>query len=296
MRVILDLLRGALIGVAEIVPGVSGGTIALIVRVYHAIIRSASGVVRGLLGVFVPSLRRSKPWAEVEWGRIIPILVGMFVAIFVAAAILEPVLDAYPIQARAVFAGLIVMSLVVPITMVGGTWGAKDVLLAASAAAVSFVLVGLPTLDVVDPSLFLVAPAAAIAVCALVLPGVSGSFLLLALGMYEPTLSAVNDRDLAYLGVFIAGAVVGLGSFVVVLQWLLTNHRRITLVVMTGLMVGSLRALWPWQGANREILPPDPASAPAVVGLFVAGVTVVAVLLFIERVISANNKPHPTHR
>lgn len=293
MRVVLDVLRGALIGTAEIVPGVSGGTIALIVRVYHSIIRSASGVVRGIVGVVVPSLRSSKPWSEVEWVRIIPILVGMFGAIFLAAAILEPVLAAYPIQARAVFAGLIGMSLVVPITMVGSRWGAKDLLLAATAAAASFVLVGLPTLNVDDPSLVLVAPAAAIAVCALVLPGVSGSFLLLALGMYEPTLSAVNDRDFAYLGVFVAGAIVGLGSFVVVLQWLLTHRRRITLVVMTGLMVGSLRALWPWQGDGRELLAPDAASLPVVVGLFAAGVTVVAVLLFIERVLSAD-KPERT--
>jgi putative membrane protein len=158
---------------------------------------------------------------------------------------------------------------------------------------VSFLLVGLPTLNVDDPSLVIVAPAAAIAVCALVLPGVSGSFLLLALGMYEPTLSAVNDRDFAYLGVFVAGAIVGLGSFVAVLQWLLTHRRRITLVVMTGLMVGSLRALWPWQGEGRELLAPDAASLPVVVGLFVAGITVVAVLLFVERVISAD-KPAGT--
>ena len=293
MRLILDLLRGALIGVAEIVPGVSGGTIALIVRVYHSIIRSASGVVRGILGIVIPSLRRNAPWSEVEWVRIIPILVGMFTAIFVAAAVLEPVLDTYPVYARAVFAGLIVMSLVVPITMVGSRWDARDVLAAGTAAAVSFLLVGLPTLNVDDPSLVIVAPAAAIAVCALVLPGVSGSFLLLALGMYEPTLSAVNDRDFAYLGVFVAGAIVGLGSFVAVLQWLLTHRRRITLVVMTGLMVGSLRALWPWQGEGRELLAPDAASLPVVAGLFVAGITVVAVLLFVERVISAD-KPAGT--
>ena len=290
MRIVFDLLRGALIGTAEIVPGVSGGTVALIVRVYHSIIRSASGVVRGLIGLVVPSFRRSQPWSNVEWGRIIPLLVGMFAAIFAAAAIVEPLLSAYPIQARAVFAGLITMSLVVPITMVGARWQAKDLLIAATAAAVSFVLVGLPTVTVSEPSLLLVAPAAAIAVCALVLPGVSGSFLLLALGMYEPTLSAVNDRDVAYLGVFVAGAIIGLGSFVVVLQWLLTNHRRITLVVMTGLMVGSLRALWPWQGDGRELLAPDPGNLPIVVGLFVAGVTVVAVLLFIERVMSADGQ------
>lgn len=296
MRVVLDFLRGSLIGVAEIVPGVSGGTIALIVGVYHSIIRSASGVVRGIIGVVVPSLRKNAPWSDMEWARIIPLLIGMFLAIFVAAWLLEPILTSYPVQARAVFAGLIAMSLIVPITMVGSRWRANDVLLAALAAAVSFALVGLPSLTVSEPSLLWVAPAAALAVCALVLPGVSGSFLLLVLGMYEPTISAVNDRDFAYLGVFVAGAIIGLGSFVVVLQWLLTNRRQITLVVMTGLMVGSLRALWPWQGESRELLAPDLATLPSAVVLFVGGALVVAVLLVIERLISGPKKDSTSPR
>ena len=283
MRVIFDALRGALIGAAEIVPGVSGGTVALIVRVYHMIIRSASGVVRGILGVAIPPLRRNKPWSDVEWVRIIPLVVGMFAAIFATAAVLEPLLASYPIQARAVFAGLIMMSLIVPITMVGVRWAAKDFLVAGVAAAVSFILVGLPAASVSDPSAVVIAAAAALAVCALVLPGVSGSFLLLTLGMYEPTLSAVNDRNIGYLGVFVVGAIIGLGSFVVVLQWLLDNRRRVTLVVMTGLMVGSLRALWPWQSDDRDLLAPDVETVPIVLGLFAAGAAVVAVLLFIER-------------
>jgi putative membrane protein len=286
MRAVLDVFRGALIGVAEVVPGVSGGTVALIVRVYHTIIGSASGVVRGILGVAVPALRRSAPWSDVKWGRILPIVGGMFVAIFVAARFLEPLLGDFPVESRAVFAGLITMSLVVPISMVAQRWRGSDVAVAAVAATVSFFLVGLPALTASDPSLLLVAPAAALAVCALVLPGVSGSFLLVTLGMYEPTLRAVNERDLSYLGVFIAGAIVGLGSFVVVLQWLLANRRRITLVIMTGLMVGSLRALWPWQNDSRDLLSPEPGTAALALGLFLVGMAIVAILLIVERMVA----------
>jgi putative membrane protein len=284
MRWLTDLFRGGLIGTAEIIPGVSGGTVALIVGVYNTLIDSASAIVRGVVGVVIPRARgRSHSWAEVSWQRIIPILVGMFAAIFIAARFLEPLLEAFPAESRAVFAGAIAMSLIVPISMVGRHWRWREVALAAVAAALSFALVSLPGVGADSSGLILVAPAAALAVCALVLPGVSGSFLLLTLGMYEPTLRAVNDRDWLYLAVFAAGAVVGLSSFVLVLQWLLAHRRRITLVVMTGLMVGSLRALWPWQSPSREALAPTPGTELTMALLFLAGVVVVATLLFLER-------------
>ena len=284
MRWITDLVRGGLIGTAEVIPGVSGGTVALIVGVYNTLIDSASAIVRGLVGVVVPRERsRSHSWSEVSWQRIIPLMVGMFAAIFIAARFLEPLLEEFPAESRAVFAGAIAMSLIVPISMVGRRWRLVDVAVALVAAALSFALVSLPGAGTDSSNLILVAPAAALAVCALVLPGVSGSFLLLTLGMYEPTLQAVNDRDWVYLGVFVAGAVVGLSSFVLVLQWLLAHRRRITLVVMTGLMVGSLRALWPWQSPTREALAPAPGTELTMAVLFLAGVLVVATLLFLER-------------
>ena len=121
-----------------------------------------------------------------------------------------------------------------------------------------------------------------IAVCALVLPGVSGSFLLLAMGLYAPTLAAVNDRDLVYLGVFALGAVLGLGSFVPLLQWLLERRRRVTLAVMTGLMLGSLRALWPWQTEDGGVLAPVAEQLPLVIALVIAGAALVVALLVAE--------------
>lgn len=280
-------VRGALIGAAEVVPGVSGGTIALIVGVYETIIRSAGHLVRAAVNVVLHGLRRGTDGAvrhharEVRWDALVPIGIGMLTAVVVGAALLEPVLEEYPVQARALFAGLIVASLVVPARMVGGRWTATEVLVGLLAAAAAFLLTGIPPAADQDPTALVVFGAAAVAVCALVLPGVSGSFLLLTLGLYEPTLGAVNDRDLGYLGVFVLGAIFGLGAFVAGLQWLLEHRHRITLVVMTGLMAGSLRALWPWQDDDRGLLAPG-ESLGAVVVLFAVGAIVVLTLVLVE--------------
>ena len=280
VRTVANLARGVLIGIAEIIPGVSGGTVALIVGVYQSVIGAASHVVRSFTLLFSESGRRRIPseLANIRFVIVVPVLVGMVVGIFTGAALLEPVIVAYPVETRAVFAGLILASLWVPITMVGSGWNLRMLALAALGAAASFVFTGLPVLANASESLWWVAPAAAVAVCALVLPGVSGSFLLVTLGMYEPTLAAVNDRDFGYLGVFVLGAVLGLSAFVGVLQWLLEHRRVLTLVVMTGLMAGSLRALWPWQGEGRELLAMPEGSAGVWVWSVIAALFVVLVI------------------
>lgn len=293
VAVALNAVRGFLIGLAEIVPGVSGGTIALIVGVYQTLIRSASSLVQALVsGVRSgPSALRG-PWRQVSWSVIVPVGLGMVTGIFLGAWLLEPVLEEYPVQTRAVFAGLILASLWVPIQMVGSAWSLTLVTGALAAAALTFVALGLPGATLPGDSLIWVAPAAALAVCALVLPGVSGSYLLLTLGMYQPTLSAVNDRDFAYLGVFVLGALAGLGVFVRLLQWLLAKHSAITLAIMTGLMFGSLRALWPWQGDSRELLVPE-GDIFSVLGLSAAGFLVVVIMILLQR---ALNRGRPRTR
>ena len=286
------LIRGALIGVAEIIPGVSGGTIALIVGVYQSLIGAAARSVRAFTLMFSTGGRRAIPreLSGIQWAIIVPVLVGMFSGIFIGAALIEPVITSNPVETRAVFAGLILASLWVPIRMVAPAWNLSLVALALMAASLSFVLTGLPALADPSESLWWVAPSAAVAVCALVLPGVSGSFLLVTLGMYEPTLEAVTTFDLAYLGIFILGAIVGLGLFVRVLQWLLEHRRVITLVVMTGLMAGSLRALWPWQGESRDLLA-IPEGSAAVWGLLAAGIGVVVVVIVVERLAQPRVNP-----
>jgi putative membrane protein len=164
--------------------------------------------------------------------------------------------------------------------------------LAVLGAAASFLFTGLPVLAGGADSLWWVAPAAAVAVCALVLPGVSGSFLLVTLGMYEPTLAAVNDRDFGYLGVFVLGAIAGLAAFVGILQWLLEHRRVLTLVVMTGLMAGSLRALWPWQGDQRELLA-MPEGGLVVWGWSIAAALVVVIVIALESFVQSRVNPKP---
>lgn len=280
MKPVLNLLRGVLIGIAEVIPGVSGGTIALIVGVYQRIIDSAAAVSQIAADAIrfrfsdIPSTVR-----RIDFKLLLPLLAGMLLAIFGAASIIEPLLESSPEIMRGLFFGMIAISLYVPYRLASSSWQVKDYLVAALAAGFSFALLSLPRAAEATPALPLVFFAAALAVCALVLPGVSGSFLLLALGFYAPTIAAVNDRDFAYLGVFVIGAIVGLLLFASALSWLLENKRVVTLVVMTGLMFGSLRAIWPWQDEAGALLQPsslEPALAIA------AGILVVGSVMLIE--------------
>jgi putative membrane protein len=274
-----NVLRGMAMGVAEVVPGVSGGTVALVLGVYERLIDGAGHVVTAL------RLSVTGRWAEARaelrrahWTTIVPLLAGMVVAVLIAARLLEPVIEDHPVGARAVFFGLVLVSIVVPARMVG-RWAKQDVATAVLAAVAAFLLTGLPPAGDVDPPLLVVVLAAAVAICALVLPGVSGSFLLLTLGLYQPTLTAVNDRDLGYLGAFALGAALGLGLFVKALQVALRRHHALTLALMTGLMAGSLRALWPWQDEDRSLLAPDGGALPVFALAVGAGLTVVLVLV-----------------
>ena len=290
LAVIANLVRGALIGVAEVIPGVSGGTIALIVGIYRTVIDAIADAVlalRQLVGLAEggPSGRAfGRTLRGLPWALLIPVGIGMATAVVLGAKFIEPLLEEHPIQMRALFFGLVLAGIWVPAHMVHrlGGWKLGYVLAALVAAVALFFITGLPPAVIENPSPVVVALAAAVAICALVLPGVSGSFLLLSFGLYEPTLQAVNDRDLVYLGAFAIGAIIGLGSFVTLLKWLLAHRAAITLAILTGLMAGSLRALWPWESENRDLLAPTEAVGAAFF-MALAGVIVVIVLLVVER-------------
>jgi putative membrane protein len=285
--------RGFLIGMAELVPGVSGGTVALVTGVYERLIDSASHVLSaGRHAVVGPDrwsgtrthLRRT------DWSVIVPVIVGMAAAVVTMAGVMHAFVTGAPEHARGLFLGLVAASILVPLRMLppreeGRTSGA-DVAVFLGAAVVAFLLVGLAGgRELADPPLLLVTAAAAVAICALVVPGVSGSFFLLAVGLYTTTLDAVDGFDLLYIAAFGLGAALGLGSFVKVLHWALHRHRRVTLLAMAGLMLGSLRALWPWQGESEHgvgevSLPYDPVLGP--IALAILGVAVVLGLIWVE--------------
>ncbi|MGO2113174.1 MAG: DUF368 domain-containing protein [Pseudoclavibacter sp.] len=295
LRVLLNLVRGALIGVVEIIPGVSGGTVALIVGLYERLIDAISEFLRGIVR-FVLDVPRGRGvrasaahFRAVEWKLVIPVAIGMLAALLAAARLVAPLVDEYPVESRALFAGLIVVALFVPARMVGWPWRVHHWIFALAAAAAGFAISGLAPSVADNPPLPLVAVSGALAICALVLPGLSGSFVLLVIGVYEPTLAAVNDRDLVYLGVMFAGMIVGLALFVQGLRWLLHHHHRGTLAVMTGVMAGSLRALWPWQDEDRTLNIPS-GDVVSVLLWFVLGAAIVAAMLVVERVMTRRKR------
>ncbi|MGI6878702.1 DUF368 domain-containing protein [Microbacterium sp. gxy059] len=285
----LNVIRGFLIGMAELVPGISGGTVALVLGVYERALRAVNSLASAVKALIAgPDRLRGfrREIAGIEWWLILPALVGMVGALLFAAGPVKHLVETYPENARGLFFGLVVASFVVLFRImprgrstVLGIVG--DIAIIVIAGAVAFTLVGLAGGQTVEePSVWFIALAAALAVCALVVPGLSGSFFLLALGLYEPTLQAVADRDFAYLGIFLVGALVGLFTIAKVVSFLLEHRRRITLVVMIGLMAGSLRALWPWQGGpggsegHGTLLAPTDPLVPILLAILGAAVVI----------------------
>ncbi len=272
-----QLLRGFCMGTADIVPGVSGGTIALVLGIYEELVRVVRDGARALTRFVRLDLRGGfTGLARVDWGFIVPLLAGIAVAIIVLSHTIERLLDERPVEVAATFFGLVVAAIAL-------TWqqlrqrDAVRLLVLVAAGGVTFAVLGLRGAPATDPALWFVLLAGAVAVCAMILPGISGSLFLLMLGMYDHVLGAVNQRDLLTLGVFAVGAVAGLASFSSLLDWLLRTHRETVMAALIGLMAGSLRVLWPWPDgtAGTRLGWPDPGDLLAPVLLAVAGAVVV---------------------
>ena len=287
-----DLIRGAMIGAVETVPGVSGGTVALVVGIYTRLIDSASHVVSAMRRIVSGKGGGTRAMAElrrVEWKLIVPVFIGMAIALFSIAGPMADLVETYPEYTRAAFFGMVFASISIPLRMSGiGGLRWHHILCALAAAVFVYWLVSLPPTEL-EPSPVVLIIAAALAVAALLLPGLSGSFLLLTFGLYEPTLRAVEQRDLAYLGIFALGLALGLVSIVKGLQWLLHHRRRVTLIILTGVMVGAMRTLWPWQSASRDLLPPTD-NWPLALVLGVLGFAVVAVLSVVDAYLSRRQR------
>lgn len=287
----VNFLRGVLIGIAEVIPGVSGGTIALITGIYHRLLENADSLFKSLLKITKLKIV-AHTFLNLEWKFLIPVFSGMLLALITTARFIEGLLESNPIELRAIFAGLVAAGIYIPYKMsiksTKNSWGVKDYSLALVAALAAYFLTGLPPGEIKNPSYLIIFFSAATAICALVLPGISGSFILLTIGMYSTTISALNDRDFAYLSIFALGALVGLASFVSFLKYLLNEKARPTLVILAGLMLGSLRALWPWQNEERVLLAPYSAELAAAL-LFFAGTLVVWGLVRLESKVGDNH-------
>lgn len=292
--IILNAVRGGLIALAELVPGVSGGTIALVVGVYEKALSQANALLhaarvaiggrRRTPAQAAPATRKAA-FAAIDWWFLLPIGVGMLVTVFLGAGVMHSFVEGHPTIARGLFMGMVLVSIAVPLRMVGRAEIRARIipaaLLFAVATLATFFATSTTAAEKTDPSLPVIFCAAAVAICALVLPGVSGSFFLLAVGLYGPVIQAVSERNVPVLITFAAGAATGLILFIRFLEYLLNRHRTLTLVTMSGLMLGSLRALWPWQGPNAELQAPGD-NIGTVVAMFILGAALVAATLYAE--------------
>lgn len=278
------MVGGFLMGTADLIPGVSGGTIALVLGIYERLVDSITAgssalgaLARGDLGSFRNHLRR------VEWIFLLPLLGGILAAVVTLASFLDHQLETRPTILAGLFFGLVVGSVVVAWRLVKAP-AVSHAMTGAVVAVALFVLLGLGEEAVVaSPSLLVYFGAGALAICAMILPGISGSLILLLVGMYAAVLEAVNDREMIVVGVFVLGAIVGLAGFSQLLHWALRRHHDLVLGGLIGLMAGSLRVLWPWPGGVESSALGSPGGDwPAVMVASVVGFAAVFVIARLE--------------
>lgn len=236
--------RGMAMGAADIVPGVSGGTIAFITGIYFRLLEAISAVPRAL----VTELLRGRPgtfWHRVDGSFLLTLLAGILISVVSLATLITQAMEAYPIALWSFFFGLIIASIwhVSRQLKVPRSW-----LLVPLAAGTAFAWwVTTLTGQQVEPSALVFFGAGALAICAMILPGISGSFILVVLGMYAPVLAAIRSLDLITLALFAVGCVTGLLSIARLLTLAIRRFHDSVLALLVGFMAGALNRVWPWQ-------------------------------------------------
>jgi len=238
-------LKGMAMGAADVVPGVSGGTIAFISGIYEELLIAISNVNLSLLKTLKTSGVKAA-WKQLNGSFLAALFLGIFVSIVSLAKVIKHLLESQPILLWSFFFGLVLASIIYIAKQITD-WNFKAFLVLIIGAVIAYFITTLNPLISGNSSSLFVFVAGAIAICAMILPGISGSFILVLLGAYKPVLEAVNNRDFKTILVFMAGAVVGLLTFSKVLKWLFKNHKNLTLAVLTGFIIGSLNKIWPWK-------------------------------------------------
>jgi putative membrane protein len=237
-------LRGLAMGAADVVPGVSGGTIAFITGIYSELLHSLS---RFNLQ-FITTLKTQgvkAAWLHINGNFLLSLGLGIIVSILSLARLVTYLLDSQPLLVWSFFFGLIIASSVFVLRQMRG-WNVGGIILLVAGIALAVAIGQLRPAEVVASNAYIFM-AGAIAICAMILPGISGSFILLLLGVYSHVLGAIKALDLTTLALFGSGCVVGLLSFVRILTWLLDHYHQRVIALLAGFIAGSLYLVWPWK-------------------------------------------------
>ena len=231
-------------GAADAVPGVSGGTIAFITGIYEELIGTISRFDLSVLKI-LRDQGLAKTWTAVNGSFLIVLLTGILSSIILLSNIVLYMLESHPQALWGFFFGLIAASTMIMFKAIK-SWSVVSVVSFLLAAVSSYFLTTLSA-SVLEANLLNIFLAGMLAICAMILPGISGSFILLLLGLYSSVLGAVKNLELMVLSVFAVGCVTGLLCFSKVLSWLFKFHRDLTMALLTGFLVGSLNKVWPWK-------------------------------------------------
>lgn len=248
---LLLVLKGMGMGAADVVPGVSGGTIAFITGIYEELINSIKSVNLNALKLFF-SGRFASFWKAVNGKFLVSVLLGIGISIFSLAKGLEYLLHHYPILVWAFFFGLIVASAIYVARSIK-KWNTGTVIAGIAGIITAYFITVISPAEA-NTTLWFIFVSGSIAICAMILPGISGSFILVLLGMYKFILSAVGDLNIPVILVFMAGAAIGIIAFSNLLSWLLRKFHDLTIAVLAGFMVGSLNKVWPWKQVTETFV------------------------------------------
>jgi putative membrane protein len=247
-------LKGVGMGAADVVPGVSGGTIAFITGIYEELVTSIANIDLRLIKTWKKEGFRSM-WKQLNGNFILALVIGITTSIFTLMRLTNYLLETYPVIVWSFFFGLVLAS----IWYVGkqiDTWNIKLILSALVGFIIAFgVTLLTPSQGIDHPLYFLLC--GALAICAMILPGISGAFILVLLGAYKSITAAVSELDFQVIALVGLGAIIGLLSFSRVLKWLFNHYKLTTLAVLTGFIAGSLNKIWPWKNVLESEIVKD---------------------------------------
>ena len=237
-------LKGMGMGAADVVPGVSGGTIAFITGIYQELIDSIKSINFNTLKLFFTG-KFKQFWAEVNGNFLLALVVGIGISVLSLAKGLEYLLNHHPILIWSFFFGLIIASAIYVAKDISH-WKIGTIFSLVAGAVIAYFITVVTPAEAHSGYAF-VFLSGSIAICAMILPGISGSFILVLLGMYKFILGAVSDFNLPVIAVFLAGAAIGIVLFSNLLSWLLKRYYDLTIAMLAGFMIGSLNKVWPWK-------------------------------------------------
>ena len=266
LNYIMVAVKGACMGAADVIPGVSGGTIAFITGIYDKLLASINAIDSTAVKLFFTG-KFKEFWKHINGGFLLSLFCGILFSVMTLAGLMQYLLEFHPIQTWAFFFGLIVASSIFILRGIEG-WNLKAVLFLVLGVILGVTVCTLSPTTTPD-ALWFIFLSGAIAICAMILPGISGSFILLILGKYQYIMSTISGltsgdaigESMVVLGVFAVGAVCGILAFSRFLHWLLGNFHKETLIVLAGFIIGSLVKVWPWNNMDAIVLSQFPEAA-----------------------------------